>query len=275
MGAIVVARAIEWTVRAPRPRRFRPLRDTKAAMSDNPPEKSFGALFEETSQRDPRRRRARIGETLEVVVIQVGKEVVFVDLPGQRQGFIDGGDLRAPDGSLRAAVGDTLSARVIAVDPEHGVRLVPTVRAAVAAGATVSVGENGEAEPLKISLGQVVSGEVSRIEAYGLFIQIDGTKGRTGRGLAPTVELGVARGADLRKAFPLGTKVRAKVLEIAEGRIRLSLRALKDDEERAEFEGFRKNENAEAAQGFGTFGDLLKSQKASPNWTRLRRKSRG
>jgi predicted RNA-binding protein with RPS1 domain len=59
----------------------------------------------------------------------------------------------------------------------------------------------------------------------------------------------------------LGTKVRAKVLEIAEGRIRFSLRALKDDEEHAEFEGFRKKESAEAAQGFGTFGDLLKPRK--------------
>ena len=230
-------------------------------MSDDPPEKSFGALFEETSQRDPRRRRARVGETFDVVVLQVGKEVVFVELPGQRQGFIDGGDLCAPDGSLMAVVGDTLSARVIAVDREHGVRLVPTVKAAVAAGAAVSVGAKNAADPLRIAVGQVVSGEVSRIEAYGLFIQIDGTKGRAGRGLAPTVELGVARGADLRKAFPLGTKVRAKVLEIAEGRIRLSLRALKDDEERAELEGFRKSVSAEAPQGFGTFGDLLKSRK--------------
>ena len=43
--------------------------------------------------------------------------------------------------------------------------------------------------------------------------------------------------------------------------IRFSLRALKDDEERAEFEGFRKKESADTAQGFGTFGDLLKSRK--------------
>jgi small subunit ribosomal protein S1 len=229
-------------------------------MSDNRSE-TFGVLFEEQRQRDPRRRRARVGETLDVVVMQVGKEVVFVELPGQRQGFIDGSDLRAPGESLKVAVGDTLSARVIAVDLEHGVRLVPTAKAAVAAGATVSVGANSETDPLKVAVGQVVSGEVSRIEAYGLFLQIEGTKGRTGRGLAPTVELGVARGADLRKAFPLGTKVRAKVLEIAEGRIRFSLRALKDDEERAEFEGFRKNESAGAAQRFGTFGDLLKSRK--------------
>jgi predicted RNA-binding protein with RPS1 domain len=243
------------------PRRFQSLRDTKTvAMSDKRPE-TFGVLFEEQRQRDPRRRRARVGETLDVLVIQVGKEVVFVELPGQQQGFIDSSDLRGPDENLKVTVGDTLSARVIGVDPEHGVRLVPTVQAAVAAGATVSVGANSDADPVKVAVGQVVSGEVSRVEAYGLFIQIEGTKGRAGRGLAPTVELGVARGADLRKAFPLGTKVRAKVIEIADGRIRFSLRALKDDEERAEFEGFRKNESAEAAQGFGTFGDLLKSRK--------------
>ena len=144
---------------------------------------------------------------------------------------------------------------------------MPTVKAAVAAGVTVSVGANSKADSLRVAVGQVVSGEVSRIEAYGLFIQIEGTKDRTGRGLAPTVELGVARGADLRKAFPLGTKVRAKVLEIAEGRIRLSLRALKDDEERAEFEGFKgKQQKAgepgaePATRGFGTLGDLLKKR---------------
>jgi small subunit ribosomal protein S1 len=77
----------------------------------------------------------------------------------------------------------------------------------------------------------------------------------------PTVELGVPRGADLRKAFPLGTKLKAKVLEMGDGKMRLSLRALKDDEERAIVEGFRKQEHTGTAQGFGTFGDLLKGRK--------------
>jgi ribosomal protein S1 len=234
-------------------------------MSDDPPEKSFAALFEESSRRDPRRRRARVGETLDVVVVQVGKDVVFVELDGQRQGFIDCADLRGPDGSLKAALGDKLRARVVAVESEGGVRLAPTMAAAVLAGASVAIGAGAtgarsEPEALKIGVGQVVAGEVSRIESYGLFIQIDGTKGRAGRGLAPMAELGVPRGTDLRKAFPIGTKLKAKVIEITEDRMRLSLRALKDDEERAEFEGFRQSEKAEGTASFGTFGDLLKAR---------------
>ncbi len=233
-------------------------------MSSDPPEKSFATLFEEGGRAAPRRRRPRVGDTFTVVVVQVSKEAVFVELEEHQQGFIESVDLRAPDGSLKAAAGDVLRARVVAVDAEHGVRLTPTIEAAAAAGASVSVGGSNESDAVKVAVGQVVGGEVHRVESYGLFVQIDGTRGRAGRGLLPTAELGVPRGADLRKAFPLGSKVRAKVIEVGEGKMRLSLRALKDDEERAEFEGFRKAENAAAApQGFGTLGDLLNSRKGS------------
>ena len=231
-------------------------------MAADPPEKSFAALFEEGGRATPRRRRPRVGETFTVLVVQVRKEAVFVELEGHQQGFIDPVDLHAPDGTVKASTGDTLRARVVAIDPELGVRLAPTVESAALAGASVSVSGANEPTAVKVALGQVVGGEVHRIESYGLFVQIDGTKGRAGRGLLPTAELGTPRGADLRKAFPLGSKLRAKVIEVGEGKMRLSLRALKDDEERAEFEGFRKAEKGAATpQGFGTFGDLLKSRK--------------
>jgi small subunit ribosomal protein S1 len=230
-------------------------------MGADPPEKSFAALFEEANRAGPRRRRPRVGETLHVVVVQVGKEAVFVELDGSQEGFIEADDLRAPDTTIKAAVGDRLQARVVHIDAEQGIRLVPTIESAVAAGAGVGVGGNADGSTAKVAVGKVVSGTVDRVESYGVFVQVDGTKGRSGRGLVPTGELGVARGADLRKAFPLGTKLKAKVIEIAEGKMRLSLRALKDDEERSQFEGFRENEKAGAAQTFGTFGDLLKGRK--------------
>lgn len=235
-------------------------------MPSDPPDQSFAALFEKAGGDVPRRGRARVGETLPVVVLQVGKDAVFVELEGRRQGFIETGSLQGPDGTLKVAVGDRLRARVVRVDGDNGIELAPTVEAAVAAGASVSLGQPGggaaaEAEAVKVALGQVVSGTVDRVESYGLFVQIDGTRGRAGRGLLPTVEIGAPRGADLRKAFPLGTKIRAKVVEIAEGRLRLSVRALKDDEERAQFEGFRQQEQkAEAPQTLGTLGDLLKKR---------------
>jgi small subunit ribosomal protein S1 len=110
-----------------------------------------------------------------------------------------------------------------------------------------------------VKVGSVVTGIVERIETYGIFVQIDGTKGRAGRGLVPQVELGVPRGTDLRKSFPEGTKVTAKVLETGEGRLRLSIKGAKDAEERADFEAARGKANAPAS--LGTFADLLKGRK--------------
>src|SRR5205823_2576507 len=69
----------------------------------------------------------------------------------------------------------------------------------------------------KLAIGAIVRGKVARIEAYGVFLQVEGVDGREGRGLIPAAELGVARGVDLRKTFPEGTELTAKVLETGEG----------------------------------------------------------
>jgi small subunit ribosomal protein S1 len=121
-------------------------------------------------------------------------------------------------------------------------------------GTTVATGAG-----VSVKVGAVVTGVVERIEQYGVFVQIDGTKGRAGRGLVPQAELGVARGPHLRKAFPEGTKVTAKVLETGDGRLRLSIKGAKDAEERADYEAARGKANVPAS--LGTFADLLKGRK--------------
>jgi small subunit ribosomal protein S1 len=228
-------------------------------MPSDRPEESFAALFEQTGRAAPHARGPRVGDMLEVAVVQVGKDAVFVELDGRRQGFIEAIDLRAPDGTMQTAVGDKLRARVVHVD-DQGVRLAPTVQAAAAVGASVSLDGSTEPDAVKFAVGQVVSGAVERVESYGVFLQVEGTKGRAGRGLVPTSELGTPRGADLRKMFALGAKLKAKIIALEEGKMRLSVTALADDEERKEFEGFKgKEKQAPAAtSGFGTLGDLLK-----------------
>jgi small subunit ribosomal protein S1 len=120
----------------------------------------------------------------------------------------------------------------------------------------LSVG--AEARAPALTIGSVVSGAVDRIEPFGLFLQIDGTRGRIGRGLIPTIELGLTRGADVRKHFPIGTRLTAKVLETGEGKLRLSVKAVQADQERAEFDGYR----ASADTGkLGTFADLFNKRK--------------
>ncbi|WP_394829509.1 S1 RNA-binding domain-containing protein [Pendulispora albinea] len=109
-----------------------------------------------------------------------------------------------------------------------------------------------------VKVGAIVTGAVERIESYGVFVQIDGTKGRSGRGLIPAAELGVPRGTDLRKSFPEGKKVTAKVLETGEGRLRLSIKGAVADEERGLFEAAKGKAGAPAS--LGTFADLLKGR---------------
>jgi small subunit ribosomal protein S1 len=215
-------------------------------MSTDRPDDSFAALFEQSAS-TLKRKPPKVGDVIDAVVVQVGRDAVFFELDGKRQAFIEAVELRTPEGAL-PAVGDTVRARV--VDVAGGdMRLTPVARVEAAPGVTLVA-------------GQVVTAAVDRIESYGVFVQVEGTKGRGGRGLIPNVELGTPRGADVRKAFPVGTKVTAKVLEVGEGKLRLSIRGAKDDAERKDAETFReKAAAAPAPQTLGTLGDLLSKSK--------------
>ncbi len=395
---------------------------------------SFAALFAQSTS-TLRRKPPRVGELIEAIVVQVGRDSVFVELDGKRQAFIEAQELRAEDGTMTVAVGQKIRARVIEVDEGGNVRLgqsmgkpgsvaaleqakesgvavegkvvklnkgglevelagtrafcpnsqvdskyvedpstfvgrslqflvteirdggrsvtvsrralleresreaaatamkdiVPgavlrgtvtgvrefgafvdlggvegmipaseiahergvVVANAVSVGDVVEVqvrdvkqvepkraGDSttritlsikalkpaperapqaaGAAPSSRVAIGSIVTGAVDKIETYGVFVQIDGTKGRAGRGLIPSAELGVPRGTDVRKTFPEGTKITAKVLETGDGRMRLSIRGAREDAERAEYDGYRETSAAPAT--LGTFGDLLKKR---------------
>ena len=394
------------------------------------PEDTFAALFEAQQAEGAAKahRKVHVGDTLEAVVVQVGKESIFVELDGKRQASLDVVEMLSPSGELEIKVGDTVRAKVVEIDQATGnVRLgrsfgktgdiahieqardagiavegkvtgvnkggievdlgrgtrgfcpmsqiglrgatvdaktlvgqlmsfavteikdggrnvvlsrrklleaeageareallrtlepgkvvrgtvsavrdfgafvdlggidglIPAseishergiaVADRITAGESVEVqvleikdGEKGQkritlslkalvapperpAPAAKAAIGSVVKGRVVRIESYGVFVQLEGTEGREGRGLIPAAELGVARGTDLRRAFPEGTELTAKVLETGDGRLKLSVRGAKDAAERADFEAHR--EKAGAPASFGTFGDLLKKSR--------------
>jgi small subunit ribosomal protein S1 len=176
---------------------------------------------------------------------------VFVRLSPGLEGLLHVSELggKAQDASKLFKPGDGVNVVVRGID--RGARKISLAPAPDG----LSVG--AEARGPALSIGTLVQGTVDRVETYGVFLQIEGTRGRAGRGLVPNAELGTQRGADTRKLFPLGTKLTAKVLETGEGKLRLSLRAVKDDEERADFDGFR----AQSSQkGLGTLGDLLRKK---------------
>jgi small subunit ribosomal protein S1 len=249
-------------------------------------DESFAALFE-TTQQGRARPRPRRGDRLEVRVVAFSKDAVFVDLGGKQEGFFDRVELLAQDGSLMVKEGATVSAIVVDSDGER-VKLSPVfVRTAPAESLIEDGGEvvaipRAKSGPLLVE-GAHVRGAVTGVERYGVFVQIAGTQGRSGRGLVPTAETATPRGADLKKLFTVGQEVEAKILAIQEdGKIRLSFKALTLDAERAEFEAFRGQSDsatAPAAEGadkakkgekserkkpeprnFGTLGDLFKKR---------------
>jgi small subunit ribosomal protein S1 len=242
-------------------------------MSEQQPKgESFAALFEGAVSHAPRRHSFAPGEEMDVVVVQIGRDAVFVELDGKQEGFIEAKDLSNKAGELTVKIGSRVRARVVEVGGRPGaVRLLPVlVRPPVA--------EEADAEPVMVEgaagstimVGATVRGSVVGIERYGVFLQLGasgaaGTK-RPPRGLVPVAELGFPRGADLHKLLPLGTELDAKVTAIDErSRIRLSVVALRADTERREFEAFEQKSKigggTERAKGFGTLGDLLTRRK--------------
>ena len=163
-------------------------------------------------------RHAPEGKVVRGTVTRLLDFGAFVQLDAGRRGLLHvselGGKVAHPSAALKVGEqtqrGRALGRQDRAQD-----------RAGIGRGRLVA--RRGGATPSFV-VGAIVQGIVDRIETYGLFLQIDGTRGRVGRGLIPNAELGTPRGSDMRKLFPPGTKLTAKVLETGEGKLRLSIK---------------------------------------------------
>jgi len=234
--------------------------------SQKPSAESFAALFE-ASPKQGFRRRFAVGDVLDLEVVRIGQTEVFVALDGKSEGMIPVGELTGPDGRPTVSVGSRVAARVASIDRQSG---SVELRALSKEPVVANLGVPGAAEaaaPSSVVVGLRVKGKVTGVERFGVFLEfpVEG-KSRPERGLVPTAELGMPRGADLRKSFPVGSELEAAVLSVDErGRIRLSVVALASAEERRAFESYSgaaaEQKGGEKASGFGTLGDLLKKKK--------------
>ncbi|HEY2733995.1 MAG TPA: S1 RNA-binding domain-containing protein, partial [Polyangiales bacterium] len=191
------------------------------------------------------------GKVVRGTVTRLADFGAFVQLTPGIEGLLHiselGGKHAHPSAVLK--VGEQINVVVRSVDASaRKISLAPAAEG-------LAIGADARGPTLVV--GSVVRGSVDRIEPYGVFLQVDGTRGRVGRGLIPNAELGVARGADTRKLFPVGTPLTVKVLETGEGKLRLSVKAVKEDEERADFDGYRASVSNST---LGTLGDLLRKR---------------
>jgi small subunit ribosomal protein S1 len=157
---------------------------------------------------------------------------------------------RSEGWSRLVAPGTTAAFEILSIDLEKkriGVALVP--EGSARASETPS--------QVSIAAGARLRGKVERHEKFGVFVFL--APGRTG--LIPLVETGLAKEADMARAFPIGSDVDVMVLEVdASGRrIRLSAKAIVDAQEAEEVREYTDRERSATPHGFGSLADKLRS----------------
>ena len=117
---------------------------------------------------------------------------------------------------LRKLVGTRISVVVISALPKEG-KLIFSEK---------SPGEKEKSEIIeKYQVGDTVSGDVTGIVDFGIFVKLeDGLEG-----LVHISEIDWALVEDPKALFKIGQKVKVKIIEIKEGKISLSIKALKDN----------------------------------------------
>ena len=153
-------------------------------------------------------------------------------------------------------VGMSGAFEILSIDPEQrriGVALVDEGSARARGSAER---ESGRPASAGIVPGARLTGKVERHEKFGVFVFL--APGRTG--LMPMSETGVARDADVAKAFPAGSDVEVVVLEVDPSgrRIRLSRKAVQDAQDAEELREYAERTDASPAEGFGSLGDKIR-----------------
>ena len=203
---------------------------------------------------------SRVHETYEIGQVRTGRVTrlaefgAFVELEPGVEGLAHASTF-APTGrsggwSTLVAAGMTGTFEILSIDLEKkriGVALVPE-GSARADGTTPSQSE--------IVTGARLTGKVERHEKFGVFVFL--APGRTG--LIPLRETGVAKEADIARAFPIGADVEVVVIEVDPSgrRIRLSAKAVLDAQEAAEVREYAERGDTAPTEGFGSLADKLR-----------------
>ena len=129
---------------------------------------------------------------------------------------VEDGDKDAILSELEKLVGKTLSVTVLSIDPKEG-KLIFSEKAV-----------NDEEKQEKVEryeVGGVVEGEITGIVDFGVFIKVeDGLEG-----LAHISELDWGLVEDPHNLFKVGDKVKARVIEVKDNKISLSIKQLKEN----------------------------------------------
>jgi small subunit ribosomal protein S1 len=180
----------------------------------------------------------------------------FIELESGIDGLIHLVDLsinRIENPGEVVKVGDPIDVVVSHVDPSnHKIALHPA-----------PTGEAANETPQRVQPHKPVKCKIVNIESGGLVVRILGVTGRNSRGYVTSAGTGTPRGTELRKSFKIGQEIDAKVIEMdpRRGEVKLSIKALSEEQERSAYQQYRQQLKAEARF---TFADLLAKKVPPP-----------
>ena len=182
-----------------------------------PDEGSFADMLAESHQTGPR-RRFQVGEKVAGKIIQVGPDVVFLELgSGVAEGMIETAELTDADGNVQARVGDIIDAVVV----QGGDR-----------GVVVSKGHGQKRDHGREALieaartGLAVEGVVKAVNKGGLEVEVQGV-----RAFCPVSQIDVRFVGD--PASFVGQRLQFRVQRADARDVVLSRRALLEEERAA------------------------------------------
>jgi len=131
-------------------------------------------------------------------------------------------------GELKKLVGTPIPVRIITADPKEG-KLIFSERVGDEEGEKTSLIE-------KYQTGDEVMGEVTGAVDFGVFVKLE----QGLEGLVHISELDWGLVEDPRTMFKVGDKVKVKVIDIKDGKVSLSIKALKENPWKTAGERFKK-----------------------------------
>jgi small subunit ribosomal protein S1 len=198
--------------------------------------------------------RYEVGQVVNGRVTRLAQFGAFVEIEPGVEGLAHASTFppTGQRGGWAAAVPPGTSApfEILSIDGEtKRIGLAPVPEGSSRAAAASSPGGG-------IVAGARLTGKVQRIESFGVFVFL--AAGRVG--LIPLAETGVAREADLKATFPVGSDVEVIVVEIEpQGhRIRLSRQAVLHAQDAELVREYAARDDAAPTQGLGSLADKLR-----------------
>ena len=190
------------------------------------------------------------GAVLTGRVVSVRDFGAFVDLGGGIQGLLHVSEMgwsRVTSPHEVVASGDQITVKVLRVDE---------ATQKISLGLKQLQDDPWTTVATTYEVGQVVSGRVSRVAQFGVFVELaPGVEG-----LIPLSESGLAQDADARRTFAAGAQIDVVILEAdaAARRIRLSSRAVAPAKEADEVREYHERQDASSAVSVGSLADKLR-----------------